>query len=135
MKVFISYARADRLLAKKVAKALQQDGLDVWYADMEIMPGDNWAVRIAQGLEEADAMVALLTPDALVSDNVLMEIGFALGKKSFKGRLFPVMVGAQENLQKHIPWILGHIKTIILPEKGQVDEGIRQITRALKEVA
>lgn len=135
MKVFISYAHADRLLAKKVAKALRQDGLDVWYADMEIMPGDNWAVRLAQGLEEADAMVALLTPDALASRNVLLEIGFALGKKSYKRRLIPVLVGSQENIKEDIPWILRHLKTINLPERGQVDEGIRQITQALKDVA
>ena len=30
MKVFISYASADKALARKIAAALRQEGLEVW---------------------------------------------------------------------------------------------------------
>ena len=135
MKVFISYAHTNEILAKKVTKALEHAGLDVWNAEREIMPGDNWAKKIAEGLEGSEAMVVLLTPDAINSKIVLREIEYALGKKSFNRRLIPVLVGSPDKYDENsIPWILRHLKMITLPEQGQ-EEGIQQITQALKEVA
>ncbi|MDT5059592.1 MAG: hypothetical protein QOH63_51 [Acidobacteriota bacterium] len=135
MRVFISHSHTNEILARKVTKALEQAGLDVWYADREIMPGDNWAGKIAEGLEESEAMVVLLTPDALDSKAVRREIEYALGEKSFNKRLIPVLVGSPDKYPENsIPWILRHLKIITLPEQGQ-EEGIQQITQALKEVA
>ncbi len=135
MKVFISYSHKNELLAREVAKALEQAGLDVWDAEREIMPGDNWAEKIAEGLKESEAMVVLLTPDAVQSRAVRHEIDYALGKKSFDKRLIPVLVGEPERFPENsIPWILRRLKMINLPEHDH-EEGIGQITQALKEVA
>jgi hypothetical protein len=135
MKVFISYSHTNEILARKVTKALEQAGLDVWDDEREILPGDNWAEKIAEGLEESDAMVVLLTPDALHSKVVRREIDYALGNRSFNKRLIPVLVGSPDKYpEDSIPWILRRLKMITLPEQGQ-EEGIRQITQALKEVA
>ena len=138
MKIFLSYSHSDRdeILAKKVLKGLEQAGLDVWDARREILPGDNWAQKIAKGLEESESMVVLLTPESVRSTSVRREIEYALGKKSFDRRLIPVLVGSPEKFPKDsIPWILRHLNMINLPEHGQEDDGIRQITQALKEVA
>jgi TIR domain len=135
MQVFISHARADEVLVKKLANALEHAGLDVWNPEREIMPGDNWAEKIAEGLEDSEAMVVLLTPDALRSRAVRREIEYALGNKSFNMRLIPVLVGSPDRYDENsIPWILRHLEMITLPEQGQ-EEGIQQITQALKEVA
>jgi hypothetical protein len=136
MQVFISYSHADERLARKLTKSLLQAGLQVWDAEREILPGDNWAKKIAEGLEESEAMVVLLTPDAVRSQAVRREIDYALGKKSFDKRLIPVLVGSPDEFPEHsIPWILRRLNMINLPEHGQDEEGIRQITQALKEVA
>jgi hypothetical protein len=136
MKVFISHSHANEILAKKVTKALEQAGHDVWDAESEILPGDNWAQKIAQGLEESEAMVVLLTPEAVSSASVLREVQYALGKKSYDKRLIPVLVGAPDKFPEgSVPWILRRLNMINLPEQAQEDEGIRQITQALKEVA
>ena len=133
MKVFISYAHSDEPLARKITDALERAGLDVWDSEREIMPGDNWAKKIAAGLEESDAMVVLLTPTSLASATVLREVEYALGEKSFNRRLIPVFVGSPEELpQDSVPWILRRLRHINLPEHGQ-EEGIRRITEALKE--
>ncbi|HMF55018.1 MAG TPA: toll/interleukin-1 receptor domain-containing protein [Pyrinomonadaceae bacterium] len=135
MKVFISYAHANEILARKVTKALEQAGLDVWDADREIMPGDNWAEKIAEGLGESEAMVVLLTPESIKSKAVRHEIEYALGSKSFNRRLIPVLVGSPEKFSSNsIPWILRRLRLINLPENSQ-EEGIQQITQALQEVA
>ena len=67
MKVFISHAHTDEPLVNKVAAVLKDAGLEVWDDTREIMPGDNWAHKVAQALQESEAMVILLTPDALRS--------------------------------------------------------------------
>ena len=61
MKVFISYAQQDAALAGRVAEALQGDGLEVWNAERNLLPGDNWAAEVGRALEESEAMVVLLT--------------------------------------------------------------------------
>lgn len=136
MRVFISSAHADKPLASKIARALEEAGFYVWDAEREILPGDNWARKIAEGLEESDAMVVLLTPASLASKIVHREIEYVLGEKKFSHRLIPVVVGSPEKLSEDsIPWILRRLNVINLPERGQEEEGIRQITEALKKVA
>src|SRR3954453_6490147 len=107
MKVFVSSYYSDGPLARRVIDALKHSGLDVWDPEREILPGDNWAERVAKGLEEADAMVVLLTPNALKSGMGQHDISYALNKKDFDGRLISVFVGSRESLPENsVPWIL-----------------------------
>jgi hypothetical protein len=136
MKVFISYWSKDEALATKVVGSLEEAGLDVWYDKREIMPGDNWADKIGQGLRESDAMVVLLTPGALDSEFIQRDIDFALSQKPFKRRLIPVLVGNSEDFPSHrIPWIFSHLPTIKLFDNGQNDEQLKQIAQVLKDAA
>lgn len=136
MKVFISHAHENDALAKKLGKALKRVGWDVW-DDEQILPGDNPAEKIGQALEESEAIVVLLTPEAVQSNMVRSEISYALGKKRFSGRLIPVIVGSEAAFRhESLPWILRTLNPIELPESGQGEaEGIRQIAEALQAVA
>ena len=136
MKVFLSHTHKDSFLAKKIASALVASGLDVWNAETEILPGDNWAEKISNALKESDAMVVLLTPESLESRIVQREIEYALGDKSYNKRLIPVLVGSEENVSvESIPWILRRLNMIRLSKPEQTEEGINQITEALKLAA
>lgn len=73
---------------------LEDAGLQVWDATREIMPGDNWAATLGNALQEAQAMVVLVTPDAMRSKWVRWEIEYALGQIRFRERLIPVVTGA-----------------------------------------
>jgi hypothetical protein len=136
MKVFISHSPENNVLAKKVGKALARAGWDVWDDEQKILPGDNWAQKIGQALEESEAMVVLLTPDALSSSNVRRDIEYALGSKSYNNRLIPVLVCSEESMPvDDFPWIFGHLKMINLKEFGREEEGISQIAEALRATA
>lgn len=136
MQVFISYSPDTGALAKKVGKALERAGLSVWNSDQEILPGDNWFLKVGQALEASEAMVVLLTPDGLDSPTVLQEIEYALSRKSFSKRLIPVFVSSDERIPyEKLPWILSHLDVIRLPAHGKQEEGINQITQALQAVA
>ncbi len=136
MKVFISYSRKDEVLADKVVAVLETAGLDVWYDKREIMPGENWAEKIAAGLRESESMVVLLTPHALESDMVHRDIEYALSEKAYNKRLIPVYVGEPADLQaEKVPWIFKYLKTVLLPEDGKNEEHLKRIPEAIKEVA
>jgi hypothetical protein len=136
MKVFISYAHNDEALAAKIVASLEKAGLDAWYDKREIIPGDNWADKIAQGLRESDAMVVLLTAQALDSESVRRDIDYALSQKPFKRRLIPVFVGDSKDFPSHrIPWILNHLQTVTLPDNGKNEKQLEQIAQVLKDAA
>jgi TIR domain len=135
MKVFISHSHETNDLARQVGEALKRKGWDVWHDDM-ILPGQNWAAEIARELNESEAMVVLLTPDALKSTTVRREIDFALTNKSFNRRLIPVLVGLdKQRASEEVPWIFRHLNVINLPAFGRREEGSKQITKALQAVA
>lgn len=137
MKVFISHSDSSRELAMKVAEGLRGVGLEVWDSERDILPGDNWAEKIAQALRESEAMVVLLTPEALRSGLVRREIDYALGARRFSSRLIPVIVGSEEDFREEsLPWILRHLNPIKLPGSGKGEEdGIRRIAQALQAAA
>ncbi len=135
MKVFISHSQEDEVLARRIADVLKKEGLDVW-DDREIFPGDNWAEKVATALNESNAMVVLLTADALKSRWVQHDISFALGEMRYKKRLIPVIVGSPEkSTGTYYPWILNRLKTIRLDAHENNEEDLKQIARALLEVS
>ena len=81
MKVFLSHAHTDTPLANRVSEALREKGLDVRDPELDLLPGDNWAAEVARALEESQALVVLLTPDAEGSPHVRREMEYALGAK------------------------------------------------------
>src|SRR5882672_3239226 len=111
MKVFISYSSKDEALATRLVASLEAAGLDAWYQKREVLPGDNWAEKIAQGLKESNAMVVLVSADALKSDSVRSSISYALSEKAFNKRLIPVFVAGSEYLPSdQVPWIFNRFK-------------------------
>ena len=136
MKVFLSHAHSDRVLARKVADVLQESGLEVWNEEREVLPGDNWAEKVNKALRESEAMVVLLTPDAVRSSHVRREIEFALGERKYNQKLIPVVVGSAADFDEDkIPWILSRLDPISLPKQGVRKERIRRIAKALSEAA
>ncbi|HEV7743701.1 MAG TPA: toll/interleukin-1 receptor domain-containing protein [Pyrinomonadaceae bacterium] len=132
MKVFISYASKDEKLATKLVDALEKAGLDAWFQKREVLPGDNWAEKIASGLKESNAMVVLVTPEALESDAVQSSISYALGEKAFSKRLIPVIVGESADFPTdRMPWIFKQLHTVNLSKDGENEEQFKEIAHAL----
>lgn len=136
MKVFISHAHEDEALVRRIAEGLQRSGLDVWLDELNVMPGDNFAERISRALDESQAMVVVITANALRSPWVRREIEYALGRESYSGRVVPVIAAPQSEVpEEKIPWILRRFQFVVLHDPGQEDEGIRQIAAALRKAS
>jgi hypothetical protein len=135
MNVFISYAHSDETLARKLAEALRAKGIDAW-DDRHILPGDNWASVVSEALQKSDAMVVLLRPEGLRFGNQQFDIDYALGKSAYRGRLIPALVEPESAFSEvPIPWFLRTLKMVQLHEPAHEQEGIEQITEALRMAA
>ena len=132
MKVFLSYAHSDAPLANRIRGELSKNGLDVWDADREILPGDNPASETARALEESEAMVVLLTSDALDTPYVMHEMSFALGAKNYTNRLIPVVPrNAGKLVMKRVPWIVRKLPWVELAEFGEETLEVTPIVDAI----
>jgi hypothetical protein len=90
MQVYISHSEQDESLANTVADGLKKHGFDIW-DDREILPGDNWGSKVAEGLQTSNAMVVLFTPLGLNSARIRHDIGYAIGDLNYRERLITVL--------------------------------------------
>ena len=125
-KVFLSYSAEDSKVARALASSLAEAGFETWDPGEALFPGDNWALRIGQALQESDAMVVLVSPNSMKSEWVRQEIEYALGSARYKGRLLPVVLKPT----KDMPWILKKFPSVKIGTN--VEEAARQIAQHLK---
>jgi hypothetical protein len=79
--VFISHAgtdNKDREWVSRLVDALLEEGLDVWYDEREIHPGDSWLDQMEAGLRESAYVVSIITPESARSNWAAAELGAAL---------------------------------------------------------
>jgi len=75
---FLSYARADAPFALRLADDLRASGVDLWIDQRDIAPSQRWDRAVEAALRDCAAVVAVLSPRAVASENVLDEIGLAI---------------------------------------------------------
>lgn len=76
MQVFISYSRKDEPAARRVAKALESSGFQVWW-DAHLPAHRSYSDEIERNLKGAKAVVVLWSEDAAQSQWVRSEADFA----------------------------------------------------------
>ena len=87
--VFLSYSEQDILMMEKVRNRLRREGLTVWTNKTDIQTGEAFQAAIDQGIEQADTIVYLISPDAIASHYCQQEVNFAL---SLNKRIIPLLV-------------------------------------------
>lgn len=102
MKVFLSYHVKDRAVAEGIRQGLEAAGLAVVDPVRDAQPGENLFELAAKALEGAQAMVLVLSPDAVESPWMKKVLEYALTQPRFEGRVVPVLARAT----KDVPWIL-----------------------------
>jgi hypothetical protein len=77
-RVFVSYRRADAAAADAVLQRLEAAGYGVWLDRSDIGGGSRWREAIEQALQQADAVIFLVSQRALESDEVYRELARAI---------------------------------------------------------
>ena len=101
--VFISHAQKDNEAAKYLVKKLSSRGVDAWFDEFELRPGEPWEQQIKDALVNSRTVVLLLG-EGDPSPNVLVEAGMALGQGK---NIVPVVVAENANLSlfPNLQWL------------------------------
>lgn len=87
--VFISYARKDEPMARRLASDLKKNKINTWVDVHEIDAGQSWARQIGKALDICRLMVLILTPASIASENVEDEWNYYLDKNK---PIIPVLI-------------------------------------------
>jgi hypothetical protein len=97
--VFLSYSSKDRDVADRLSQDLATAGVRVW-SDRALLPGADWQSEISRALEEAAAVIVIISPASLESRFVQNEWSIALGSSK---RVIPVLAGGASFLDLPSP--------------------------------
>jgi TolB-like protein/lipoprotein NlpI len=79
--VFISYASPDAAVADAIVAALERAEIPCWIAPRDVKPGARYADAIVRAINEAGALVLVLSANAMGSDHVAREVERAASKR------------------------------------------------------
>lgn len=88
--VFISHVEEDEAVALQLADALDAAGYSTWTFERDSVPGPSYLLQTSRAIEVAQAVVVLISPDALGSHQVTSEV-----------------VRAHEEVKPFIPLLIG----------------------------
>lgn len=118
-KFFITHSWKDIDFARKLCNDLTANGLDGFFDERSIRPGESIPKRIEQGLEQCDIYIPVLSPDALKSRWADWEIDMAIQMHQEQGRPEIIPVIAEKCT---IPTRLRHI--LYIDFVGRYDDAL-----------
>jgi hypothetical protein len=90
VKIFISHSSRDVWVARRIQDDLQRIGTETFLDENDLQTGDIFDKELRQNLRDSDELLMLLSPTAVASPWVLLEIGAAW---ALDMRLVPIMHG------------------------------------------
>lgn len=87
-RVFLSYASSDREFARRLAKDLELQGIEVWLPEKQLQVGDPILQKIRQGIEESQWFAVVISPSVVESDWISKELAIALQSEKTRDRPF-----------------------------------------------
>ncbi|MEM8950969.1 MAG: tetratricopeptide repeat protein [Pseudomonadota bacterium] len=99
--IFLSHASPDKPWVETLKGKLEAFGLRVWLDQDEIRAGDNWVVKLSDGLEKSRYMVLVLSDHTADRAWVIQEWTSFMGGHGPLGRLLPVTLDSVQ-----LPFIL-----------------------------
>ena len=106
--VFLSHSSRDARKASSICRYLEEQGINCWIAPRDVAAGEEYGAEIIKGIENANALVLVLSERANQSSHVLREVERAIHKGK---AVFPVRVqdvqpsGALEYFVSSSQWI------------------------------
>jgi hypothetical protein len=83
--IFFSYAREDQYRVNKIARKLWQDGYLTWVDKKDLLPGDDWEVKIEDAIERSDYVLTFLSPSSIIKTGyVQKEFKYALEQQTYR---------------------------------------------------
>jgi len=125
--VFVSYASQDAAVAEAVVAALERHGVKCWIAPRDVVPGTLYADEIVRAINEAAAVVLILSAQAEASPHVGKEIERA----SSKGRRIIALHTDSAPLPRSFEYFLSESQWIEVEPAG-IDAATTKLAEAVR---
>jgi TolB-like protein/Flp pilus assembly protein TadD len=112
--VFISYASLDTAVANSIVESLESQGLKCWMAPRDVKPGAQYADAIVRAINEAKAVVLVMSSSAVDSAHVAREVERAASKRK---PMIPFRVDTAA-LNPELEYFLSNAQWIDVPKLG-----------------
>ena len=108
-----------------IAEKLSNQGAHIWMDVANIPAGMKWHNAIQEGLDTAETMLLIVTPEAMASSNVADEWEYFHSKRK---TIIPLYLRAVDSM----PFQLNRIQRIDF--RSDFDAGYMRLERALKDM-
>lgn len=124
---FISYCRRDKPFVQKLYETLLQDGREIWIDWGNIPVTADWRREIREGIERANAVIFVLSPDFLASNECMIELRQA---EEFNKRLIPIVYRDVD--PKQTPQSLASLNWLFFRRDDDFETSFQALTQALE---
>lgn len=119
MSIFISHVEENRATAEAIVRGLQSAGYKAWSYELSSVPGPTYLLQVMNAIEQASAVILVISPQALGSHQVAREIEAA---HELDRPIIPVLqdITHEKYLQRRPEWrlALGAYTSIEIPRQG-----------------
>ncbi len=120
--VFIAHVEEDAEVALGIALGLEEAGYTTWYYELDSIPGPSYLIQTGQAVEQAKALVLVISPHSLGSRQVTKEVIRAHETdKEFIPVLQDITHIEFQNRQPEWREALGAASSIRIPMEGVAD--------------
>jgi len=94
VRVFVSHNHKDReFVETHITAPLANHGIETWYSNSDIIPGERYIQRIEDGLLRCDWVLVVVSEYSVGSDWVRAEVKTAMADPRFQNRILPLIKG------------------------------------------
>jgi TolB-like protein len=112
--VFVSYASQDAAVANSIVENLESQGLKCWMAPRDVKPGAQYADAIVRAINDANAVVLVMSASAVDSAHVPREVERAASKRK---PIIPLRIDTAA-LNPELEYYLSNSQWIDVPKLG-----------------
>lgn len=129
MKAFVSHNSGDKPFVRRLAQALQAQGVECWVDEAEIRFGESLIQKISQAIEELDVVIAVISARSVDSDWVRKELSLALTKEIESRRVvvIPVLISRCD-----IPFFLRDKLYADFTDLGEFSANARKLVESIE---
>lgn len=122
--VFISYSRKNKPFVRKLNTAIDEAGIEAW-VDWEGIPlSADWVATITSAIESSDALLFVISPDAIKSKYCYKELEIAI---QLNKKIIPILYSEPETKVKLHPKLSSTNWVFLRPKKENFKEVIPRL--------
>jgi tetratricopeptide (TPR) repeat protein len=128
--VFVSHSSVDKPWVHGLVAGLARYGVSVWLDETQIRPGTSIVSALERGMEASNAMILVVSPEAMASGWVREEYDRAITLAQRRGPEFPIIAAILH--QTELPGFLQSRRGVTFLDPGRYAAGVADLVWGIK---